>query len=72
MSDSNNVSMGWMRDLPSIKDYAIDQPQVKPMLAKLKAAGAPSAASATPHRAGSTPSRGSMGPHLSENGKKPL
>lgn len=43
MSDSKHVSMGWMRDLPSIKDYAIDQPQVKPMLAKLKGAGAQSA-----------------------------
>ncbi len=36
-------SFGWMRDLPSIKDYGIDNAQVKPMLAKLKAAGAPSA-----------------------------
>lgn len=43
MSDSRITSLGWMRDLPSIKDYQIDQPQVKPMLAKLKAAGSGSA-----------------------------
>ena len=43
MSDSAIMSLGWVRDLPSIKDYQIDQPQVKPMLAKLKAAGSGSA-----------------------------
>ncbi len=48
MSDSRNMSLGWMRDLPSIKDYQVDQPQIKPMLAKLKAAGSSSAAPTLP------------------------
>jgi C1A family cysteine protease len=45
MSESTTVySLGWMPDLPSIKDYTPDQAAIKPLLAKLKGAGAKGAA----------------------------
>ena len=41
MSDSTSTPcMGWMPDLPSIKDYDTDSAEIKPLLAKLKGAGA--------------------------------
>lgn len=40
MSDSTTpVSLGWLPDLPSIKDYTIENAKVKPLLAKVKGAG---------------------------------
>jgi C1A family cysteine protease len=40
MSDvASTHRLGWLRDLPSIKDHTPDQAQVKPMLAKLRGAG---------------------------------
>ena len=49
MSDTKTAhSLGWMRDLPSIKDYGTHHAQLKPMLAKLKAAGAASAPATLP------------------------
>lgn len=43
MSDIREMSLGWVRDLPSFKDYQVDQPEIKSMLAKLKGAGSGSA-----------------------------
>ena len=41
MPDSTSAPcMGWMPDLPSIKDYDTDSAAIKPLLAKLKGAGA--------------------------------
>ena len=41
MPDSTSAPcMGWMPDLPSIKDYDTDSAEIKPLLAKLKGAGA--------------------------------
>jgi C1A family cysteine protease len=38
------IRFGWIRDLPSISDYSVDHPKVKPLLAKVKGAGAAPAA----------------------------
>ena len=44
MSDSTSAPcMGWMPDLPSIKDCDTDSAAVKPLLAKLKGAGSKTA-----------------------------
>ncbi|HMW24384.1 MAG TPA: C1 family peptidase [Burkholderiaceae bacterium] len=37
------IKFGWIRDLPSISDYTVEHPKVKPLLAKVKGAGAVSA-----------------------------
>jgi C1A family cysteine protease len=37
---TNAFSLGWVPDLPSIKDYTIENVEVKPLLAKVKGAGA--------------------------------
>lgn len=38
------IKFGWIRDLPSISDYTIEHAKVKPLLAKVKGAGAVSVA----------------------------
>ena len=44
MSESTiPVSFGWLRDLPSINDYTLEQAEVKPLLAAVHAVGAPKA-----------------------------
>ncbi len=41
MSDTSSVHrLGWLRDLPSINDYTADHNAVKPMVTKLRGAGA--------------------------------
>ena len=41
MSDTSSVPrLGWLRDLPSIRDYTPDHHAVKPLLSKLRGAGA--------------------------------
>ena len=41
MSDTSTAPrLGWLRDLPSIRDYTPDHHAVKPLLGKLKGAGA--------------------------------
>ncbi|MEB3333695.1 MAG: C1 family peptidase [Cyanobacteriota bacterium] len=46
MTDSTPRGFGWLNDLPSLYDYTVDHPDIKPLLAtvaeqRLKAAGAP-------------------------------
>jgi C1A family cysteine protease len=44
MSESTTpVSFGWLRDLPSIRDYTSEQADIKPLLAQVKGAGAATA-----------------------------
>jgi C1A family cysteine protease len=48
MSESTTpVSFGWVRDLPSINDYTPEHATIKPLLAKVKGAGAASAPAAS-------------------------
>lgn len=42
------VSFGWMRDLPSIRDYTPENPEIEPLLVKVKGAMAPDSPRATP------------------------
>lgn len=40
MSDfSSEMGLGWLPDLPSIRDYTVDNEVIKPLLAKVKGAG---------------------------------
>lgn len=46
MTDNTPRSFGWLNDLPSLYDYTIDNPEIKPLLAqvnetRMKAVGAP-------------------------------
>lgn len=44
MSESTApVSFGWLRDLPSIRDYTAESPEIKPLLTQVKGAGAATA-----------------------------
>lgn len=46
MTDNTPRSFGWLNDLPSLYDYTVDNPEIKPLLAqvnetRMKAVGAP-------------------------------
>jgi C1A family cysteine protease len=59
MPDSSSpVGLGWLPDLPSIRDYTIDHETIKPLLAKVKGAGtakAPKAAASVDLRSWFSP-----------------
>jgi C1A family cysteine protease len=56
MTDSTPRSFGWLNDLPSLYDYTVEHPDIKPLLSsvtqqRLKAVGAPGLPTSIDHRA---------------------
>jgi C1A family cysteine protease len=56
MTDSTPRSFGWLNDLPSLYDYTVEHPDIKPLLSsvtqqRLKAVGAPGLPPSIDHRA---------------------